>query len=186
MGKRSVVPFGPQHPVLPEPIHLDLVHGGREGGGGRSLHRLSSTEGLEKPGGEEGFSRVCATWRSGPAASAASCTAWATARAVERIMQVEVPDRGPISCGPSGARCAVCTATCCGWGCWRTRSALRACLCQCWRLREKILDLFEVSTGGRDASSRSTRSAACVKDMDADMLSTLLVALLDEMEQEHA
>lgn len=25
MGKRTVVPFGPQHPVLPEPIHLDLV-----------------------------------------------------------------------------------------------------------------------------------------------------------------
>ena len=25
MGMRSVVPFGPQHPVLPEPIHLDLV-----------------------------------------------------------------------------------------------------------------------------------------------------------------
>ena len=23
--KRSIVPFGPQHPVLPEPIHLDLV-----------------------------------------------------------------------------------------------------------------------------------------------------------------
>lgn len=25
MSVRSVVPFGPQHPVLPEPIHLDLV-----------------------------------------------------------------------------------------------------------------------------------------------------------------
>ena len=25
MAKRSVVPFGPQHPVLPEPVHLDLV-----------------------------------------------------------------------------------------------------------------------------------------------------------------
>ena len=25
MANRSVVPFGPQHPVLPEPIHLDLV-----------------------------------------------------------------------------------------------------------------------------------------------------------------
>jgi len=24
-GRRTVVPFGPQHPVLPEPIHLDLV-----------------------------------------------------------------------------------------------------------------------------------------------------------------
>ena len=25
MSKRSVVPFGPQHPVLPEPINLDLL-----------------------------------------------------------------------------------------------------------------------------------------------------------------
>ena len=25
MGKKSIIPFGPQHPVLPEPIHLDLV-----------------------------------------------------------------------------------------------------------------------------------------------------------------
>ena len=25
MSKRSVIPFGPQPPVLPEPIHLDLV-----------------------------------------------------------------------------------------------------------------------------------------------------------------
>jgi ech hydrogenase subunit E len=23
--RRTVIPFGPQHPVLPEPIHLDLV-----------------------------------------------------------------------------------------------------------------------------------------------------------------
>ena len=25
MANRTIVPFGPQHPVLPEPIHLDLV-----------------------------------------------------------------------------------------------------------------------------------------------------------------
>ena len=25
MAERSTIPFGPQHPVLPEPIHLDLV-----------------------------------------------------------------------------------------------------------------------------------------------------------------
>ena len=25
MSKRTVIPFGPQHPVLPEPVHLDLV-----------------------------------------------------------------------------------------------------------------------------------------------------------------
>jgi hypothetical protein len=25
MSKATIIPFGPQHPVLPEPIHLDLV-----------------------------------------------------------------------------------------------------------------------------------------------------------------
>ena len=25
MSRQIVIPFGPQHPVLPEPIHLDLV-----------------------------------------------------------------------------------------------------------------------------------------------------------------
>ena len=25
MGKKTVIPFGPQHPVLPEPVHVDLV-----------------------------------------------------------------------------------------------------------------------------------------------------------------
>ena len=25
MAKATVIPFGPQHPVLPEPLHLDLV-----------------------------------------------------------------------------------------------------------------------------------------------------------------
>jgi len=24
-GRQTIIPFGPQHPVLPEPIHLDLV-----------------------------------------------------------------------------------------------------------------------------------------------------------------
>lgn len=24
MDKTTVIPFGPQHPVLPEPIHVDL------------------------------------------------------------------------------------------------------------------------------------------------------------------
>lgn len=25
MATRTILPFGPQHPVLPEPVHLDLV-----------------------------------------------------------------------------------------------------------------------------------------------------------------
>ena len=25
MARQTILPFGPQHPVLPEPIHLDLI-----------------------------------------------------------------------------------------------------------------------------------------------------------------
>ena len=25
MAEKTIIPFGPQHPVLPEPVHLDLV-----------------------------------------------------------------------------------------------------------------------------------------------------------------
>ena len=39
MSKQITVPFGPQHPVLPEPIHLDLVLRRRAGGGRHPLDR---------------------------------------------------------------------------------------------------------------------------------------------------
>ena len=88
--KRTIIPFGPQHPVLPEPIHARPRPGGREGRGGDPHDRLHPPR--PRAARREAWSSPSSsTWRSASAGSAASCTAWATARAIEKIMGVEVP-----------------------------------------------------------------------------------------------
>jgi ech hydrogenase subunit E len=53
---------------------------------------------------------------------------------------------------------------------------------QSWRLREKILDMFEISTGGRVIFSVN-RIGGVLKDMPADMLSQF-VSILNDMEKD--
>lgn len=53
---------------------------------------------------------------------------------------------------------------------------------QCWRMREKVLDMFEASTGGRVIFSVNTIGGV-LKDMDSDMLKSF-VAIFDDMEKE--
>lgn len=53
---------------------------------------------------------------------------------------------------------------------------------QCWRMREKILDMFEASTGGRVIFSVN-KIGGVLKDMDKDMLNTF-VKMFDEMEED--
>ena len=72
MGKATVIPFGPQHPVLPEPLHLDLVVEDETvieaipqiGFIHRGLEKLVETR------------DSLSTWRSVYAASAHSGTPW--------------------------------------------------------------------------------------------------------------
>ena len=58
MSNRSIIPFGPQHPVLPEPIHLDLVLEDE-----KVVEAIPTIgfvhRGLEKLIEKKGFSRVC-------------------------------------------------------------------------------------------------------------------------------
>ena len=53
---------------------------------------------------------------------------------------------------------------------------------QCWRMREKILDLFEMSTGGRCIFSVN-KIGGVLKDMDSEMLNIILRVVTD-MEKE--
>lgn len=53
---------------------------------------------------------------------------------------------------------------------------------QSWRIREKILDMFEISTGGRVIFSVN-KVGGVLKDMPADMLQNF-VEILDGMEKE--
>ena len=54
MSKATVIPFGPQHPVLPEPLHLDLVVAGRDRRGRAPADRVRAP----RPGEARGNPRL--------------------------------------------------------------------------------------------------------------------------------
>src|SRR5664279_1876289 len=91
MSTRSIVPFGPQHPVLPEPIHLDLVLEDE-----KVVQAIPSIgfihRGLEKLVEKKDFNemlfvaeRICGI--------CSYMHGMGYAEAVERMMKIEIPSR---------------------------------------------------------------------------------------------
>ena len=123
MGKSTVVPFGPQHPVLPEPIHFDL-----ELEDEKVVKAIPSIgyvhRGLEKLVEKRGFQeyvyvaeRVCGICSFGHG--------WGYSKAIEGLMEIEIPKRAeylrtifPVS-----------TVICCGQDWAPTPWGLRVCSC---------------------------------------------------------
>ncbi len=179
MAKKSVVPFGPQHPVLPEPIHLDLVMEDEE-----ILEAIPSIgyvhRGLESLVEKKDFKemvyvteRVCGI--------CSFMHGMGYCNALENIMEVEVPERGKylrtIWCEMSRLHSHLL------WlGLLADAFGFEALFMQTWRIREKILDMFEISTGGRVIFSVNTIGGV-LKDMPEDMLRSF-EATLDGMAAE--
>lgn len=179
MAKRSVVPFGPQHPVLPEPVHLDLVmedetvieavpsigyvHRGLEG-------LVNKKDFKEMVYVTERICGICSFMHG-----------MGYCNALENIMDVEVPDRArflrSIWCEMSRLHSHML------WlGLLADAFGFEALFMQSWRLREKILDMFEISTGGRVIFSVN-KIGGVLKDMPADMLKNF-IDVLNGMEKE--
>lgn len=179
MPKRSVVPFGPQHPVLPEPIHLDLVLEDET-----VIEAVPSIgyvhRGLESLVKKKDFNEmVYVTERICGICSFMHGMGYC--RAVEQIMNVEVPRRADylrtIWCEMSRLHSHLL------WlGLLADAFGFESLFMQSWRLREKILDMFEISTGGRVIFSVN-KVGGVLKDMPADMLKSF-VAILNDMEKE--
>lgn len=179
MPKRSVIPFGPQHPVLPEPIHLDLVLEDET-----VVEAVPSIgyvhRGLESLVKKKDFNemayvaeRICGI--------CSFMHGMGYCSALENIMQVEVPERAKylrtIWCEMSRIHSHLL------WlGLLADAFGFEALFMQSWRLREKILDMFEISTGGRVIFSVN-KVGGVLKDMPADMLKSF-VSNLNEMEKE--
>ena len=179
MAKRSVVPFGPQHPVLPEPIHLDLVLEDE-----KVIEAVPSIgyvhRGLESLVKKKNFNemvyvaeRVCGI--------CSYMHGMGYCNAVEQIMNVEVPQRAKylrtIGCEMSRLHSHLL------WlGLLADAFGFEALFMQSWRLREKILDMFEISTGGRVIFSVN-KIGGVTKDMPADMLASF-VKNLNDMDKE--
>ena len=166
MGNISVVPFGPQHPVLPEPIHLDLALEDEKvieavpsiGFVHRGLESLI----VKKDYNEMVYvaERTCGICSFGHGMG--------YVEAVEKIMGVQIPDRArylrtiwmELSRMHSHLLWLGLLADAFGY---------ESLFYHCWRIREQILDMIEESTGGRVIFSVN-KVGGVMKDMDAAML----------------
>jgi len=175
MSKRSIVPFGPQHPVLPEPIHLDLVLEDE-----KVVEAIPSIgfvhRGLEKLVEKKDFNeyvyvaeRICGI--------CSFMHGMGYCEAVEHIMGAEIPPRAKylrtIWCEMSRIHSHLL------WlGLLADAFGFESLFMETWRMREKVLDMFEYSTGGRVIFSVN-KIGGQRKDMDNDMIREFLGIFAD-------
>lgn len=172
-SKKSVVPFGPQHPVLPEPIHLDLVLDDE-----RVVEAIPSIgfvhRGLESLVKKKDFKEFTYVVER----TCGICSfmhGMAYCNTIESIMDIEVPTRGKylrtIWCEMSRLHSHML------WlGLLADGFGFESLFYQCWRMREQILDMFEASTGGRVIFSVN-QPGGVLKDMPNDMLRAFVTKL---------
>lgn len=163
MGKATVIPFGPQHPVLPEPLHLDLVVEDEKvleaipqiGFVHRGLEKLVETRDYNQ------FifiaERICGICAFGHSMG--------YAETVESLMGVEIPKRAEylrvIWHELSRVHSHIL------WlGLAADAFGFESLFMHCWRLRERVLDIFEKTTGGRVIFS-VVKVGGVVRDIDA-------------------
>lgn len=179
MSKRSIVPFGPQHPVLPEPIHLDLVLEDEKvveaipsiGFVHRGLEKL-----VEKKDYQEYVyvaERICGI--------CSFMHGMGYCQSIEAAMDIEIPARANYL-RVIWAEMSRIHSHLLWLGLLADAFGFESLFMQSWRLREKILDMFEMSTGGRVIFS-SCKVGGLRKDMDSEMLKQF-VSILNDMEKE--
>ncbi len=175
MGKRSVIPFGPQHPVLPEPIHLDLVVEDE-----RIVEAIPSIgfvhRGLESLIEKRDFNQMTYVVER----TCGICSfqhGMGYCETVEKIFDVEIPRRAKflrtIWAEMSRMHSHLLWA-----GLLADAFGYENLFYQCWRIREKVLDLQEMTSGGRVIFSVN-KVGGVIKDMDADMLKAILETIKD-------
>lgn len=146
MAQRSIIPFGPQHPVLPEPIHLDLVVEDE-----RVIEAIPQIgfvhRGLEKLVEKCDYhqfvyvaERTCGICSVGHG--------WGYVSATEKLLGIEVPRRVEYLRTILEELSRVHSHLL--WlGLLADAFGFEALFNHCWRLRETILDIFQKTCGGR-------------------------------------
>jgi ech hydrogenase subunit E len=146
MGNRTIIPFGPQHPVLPEPIHLDLVLEDE-----RVIEAIPSIgfihRGLEKLVEKKDFQeyvyvaeRICGI--------CSFIHGMGYCQSVEGIMKLDIPDRSKFL-RTIWSELSRMHSHLMWMGLLADAFGFESLFMQCWRQRELILDLFDMTTGGR-------------------------------------
>ncbi|GHT77938.1 NADH dehydrogenase [Actinomycetota bacterium] len=180
MANRTVIPFGPQHPVLPEPIHLDLVIEDEvvveaipQVG---FIHR-----GLEKLVEKRDFltfvnitERICGICSFGHSLG--------YSQTIENLMKLEIPPRAEVLRVIWHELSRVHSHLL--WlGLLADAFGFENLFMQCWRLRERVLDIFERTTGGRVILSACNVGGVNQDISDEDLRG--IVVILDGMRDEY-
>ena len=174
--KRTVIPMGPQHPVLPEPLVLDLVledervidaiptigyiHRGLEA----LVERVEFTE--------MGFviERICGI--------CSFMHGMGYCLSIEQLMGVEVPERARWL-RLVWAELSRVQSHLLWLGLGADAFGFENLFMHCWRMRESVLDIFEQTTGGRIIHS-VTKIGGVRRDIsDADLAG--IVARLEQL-----
>ncbi len=146
MGNRTVIPFGPQHPVLPEPIHLDLVLEDekvveaipRIGFVHRGFEKL--VERVDFNGLVYVADRICGI--------CAFIHSLAYCQGIEAVMGVEVPPRAA-HLRTIWSELARLSSHLLWFGLMADAVGFESMFMQCFRLREQVVDMMEETTGSR-------------------------------------
>jgi ech hydrogenase subunit E len=176
---RTIIPFGPQHPVLPEPIHLDLVVEDEKVIEARPsigfIHR-----GLEKLVEKKDYvefvyiaERICGI--------CSFIHGQTYCQAIEAIMNVQVPPRALYLRSIWGELSRLHSHLL--WlGLMADSVGFESLFMHSWRVRERVLNVIEATTGGRVIFG-SCKIGGVRRDIDADGLRSML-AELDVIERE--
>lgn len=179
MGKRTIIPFGPQHPVLPEPIHLDLVIEDES-----VLEAIPSIgfvhRGLEKLVEKKDFldfvyvaERICGI--------CSFIHGLTYCLAIEEMMKIEVPARADYL-RVIWSELSRMHSHLLWLGLMADAFGFEALFMHAWRIREKILDIIEETTGGRVIFG-SAKIGGVRKDVACDTL-RLIVQKLENYRKE--
>src|SRR5664279_1302043 len=167
---RTIIPFGPQHPVLPEPIHLDLVVEDEKviearpsiGFIHRGLERL-----VEKKDYVEFVyvaERICGI--------CSFIHGQTYCQAVEAIMNVSVPPRA-LYLRTIWGELSRLHSHLLWMGLMADSVGFESLFMHSWRVREKILNIIEATTGGRVIFS-SCKIGGVRRDIAQDSIAGIL------------
>ncbi len=146
MTKRTIIPFGPQHPVLPEPVHLDLVLEDE-----KIMEAVPSIgfvhRGLEKLVEKKDFQeyvfvaeRICGI--------CSFIHGMSYSLGVEKLMKIEVPERASYL-RVIWSELSRIHSHLLWLGLMADAFGFESLFMESWRIRELVLDIIEETTGGR-------------------------------------
>lgn len=176
---KTVIPFGPQHPVFPEPLQLKLVMDDD-----KVIEALPALgyvhRGLEKIAELKDFNqsvyiveRVCGI--------CSFMHSMAYVRGVEDIMNIQIPERAEFL-RVIWAEIGRLQSHFLWLGLLADAFGFESLFMETWRYREKILDLMEMTTGNRVIIS-ANKVGGVTKDMTDEHIK-IISSTIDELDKE--